>query len=220
MIALPPQITLRGEDIMKRAFAAFAFCLLGLLAIAWSPALSETAWTVLFDGKNLENFEPIGDANWRLEDGSVVADKGNGFLLTKANYTDYELRAEFWVGPDANSGIFIRCTNPKEVNAKNAYEVNIWDDRPEKDYATGAIVGIAKVDPMPVTVGKWSTYELTVKGDTFTIVLNGQKTVTGKDDKLKSGRIALQHGLGNKDASGKPNDKGVVKFRKVEIRPL
>ncbi|MBV8838333.1 MAG: DUF1080 domain-containing protein [Alphaproteobacteria bacterium] len=205
---------------MKRAFVAFALCLLGLAAIAWSPAFSETGWTVLFDGKSLDNFEPIGDANWRLEDGSVVADKGNGFLVSKANYGDYELRAEFWVGPDANSGVFIRCTDPKEITAKNAYEVNIWDDRPEKDYATGAIVGVAKVDPMPVTVGKWSTYEITVKGDTFTVVLNGQKTVSAKDDKLKSGRIALQHGLGNKDAGGKANDKGVVKFRKVEIRPL
>jgi len=206
---------------MKRAFVALGFCLLGLAAVAWSPAFSQGAWTVLFDGKSLDNFEKIGDANWRLEDGAAVADKGNGFLVTKATYTDFELRAEFWVGDDANSGVFVRCTDPREVTGKNAYEVNIWDQRPEKDYATGAIVGVAKVDPMPVTVGKWSTYEITVKGDTFTVVLNGQKTVNGaKDDKLKSGRIALQHGLGNKDASGKPNDKGVVKFRKVEIRPL
>jgi Domain of Unknown Function (DUF1080) len=205
---------------MKRAFAALAFCLAGL-ALVYAPAFGEGGWTVLFDGKSLENFEPIGDANWRLEDGAVVADKGNGFLVTKTTYTDYELRAEFWVGDDANSGVFIRCTDPKVVTSKTSYEVNIWDDRPVKDYATGAIVGVAKVDPMPTTVGKWSTYEISVKGDTFTVVLNGQKTVSGaKDDRFKTGRIALQHGLGNKDASGKPNDKGVVKFRKVEIRPL
>ena len=35
-----------------------------------------------------------------------------------------------------------------------------------------------------------------------------------------SGKIALQHGLGNKDAAGNVNDKGVVKFRKVEIKAL
>jgi hypothetical protein len=29
-----------------------------------------------------------------------------------------------------------------------------------------------------------------------------------------------QHGLGLKDANGVANDKGVVKFRKLEIRPL
>ena len=141
--------------------------------------------------------------------------------MTKETYADFQIRAEFWVGPDANSGVFIRCTDPEKVTASNAYEVNIWDDRPQKDYATGAIVNIAKVDPMPVTVGKWSVYEITAKGDTFTVVLNGQKTVDGaKDAKHASGRIALQHGLGNKDANGVVNDKGVVKFRKVEIKAL
>jgi hypothetical protein len=205
---------------MKRALAAFAFCLLGL-ALVRVPALGEGSWVQLLDGKSLDGFEQIGDANWRLEDGVLVADRGNGYLVSKASYTDFELRAEFWVGDDANSGIFIRVTNPKEINAKNAYEVNIWDERPQKDYATGAIVNVAKVDPMPTTVGKWNLYEITVKGDTFTVVLNGQKTVDGaKDDKLKAGRIALQHGPGNKDASGKVNDKGVVKFRKVEIKAL
>ena len=35
-----------------------------------------------------------------------------------------------------------------------------------------------------------------------------------------TGLIALQHGLGLKDAQGNVNDKGVVKFRKVEIKKL
>ena len=98
--------------------------------------------------------------------------------------------------------------------------MNIWDDRPEKDYGTGAIVGIAKVDPMPTATGKWNVYEITAKGGVFTVVLNGKQTVEGKDGKFASGRIALQHGLGNKDAAGVANDKGVVKFRKVEIKKL
>jgi hypothetical protein len=60
-----------------------------------------------------------------------------------------------------------------------------------------------------------------VNGPSFTVVLNGQKTVDGANDaKLANGRIALQHGPGNKDDNGVANDKGVVKFRKVEVRPL
>ena len=51
-------------------------------------------------------------------------------------------------------------------------------------------------------------------------VLNGKKTVEGKDNKHAKGVIALQHGLGNKDAAGVANDKGVIKFRKVEIKAL
>jgi len=204
---------------MKRSFAAFALVLLGL-ALAYAPASGQDGWTVLFDGKSLDNFNKVGDANWRIESDGVVADKGNGFLVTKNSYANFQLRVEFWAGPDANSGIFIRATDPEKIGTASAYEVNIWDDRPEKDYATGAIVGVAKVDPMPKSVGQWNTYEITAKGDTFTVVLNGKKTVEGKDNKHAKGLIALQHGLGNKDAAGVVNDKGVVKFRKVEIKPL
>ena len=150
-----------------------------------------------------------------------VADKGNGFLVSKNTYTDYQIRAEFWVEADANSGIFIRCTDPEKIGADNAYEVNIWDLRPDPSYGTGAIVNVAKVNPMPKAAGKWNVYEITAKGSTFTVVLNGQKTVDGAQDaKFASGRIALQHGLGLKDDKGVANDKGVVKFRKVEIKPL
>ena len=119
--------------------------------------------------------------------------------------------------------ITIRASDPEKLTATNAYEVNIWDDRPEKDYATGAIVGVAKVDPMPRATGQWNTYEIVAKGNTFTVTLNGKTTVNGVQDtklNLKSGRIGLQHGLGNKDAAGVVNDKGVVKFRKLEIKLL
>jgi Domain of Unknown Function (DUF1080) len=210
---------------MKRlsvvAMALMAVAFAGLWRAQDASGQGAGGWVVLFDGKNLDNWSPIGDANWRLEDGAVVADKGNGFLVSKNSYTDFQLRAEFWVGPDANSGIFIRCSDPQKVGTDSAYEVNIWDDRPAKDYATGAIVNIAKVDPMPKSVGQWNVYEITAKGSRFTVTLNGQKTVdNAQDSKFAGGRIALQHGLGNKDASGVANDKGVVKFRKVEIKPL
>jgi hypothetical protein len=205
---------------MKRRYALAGLFFVVALSFGQIRASAEDRWVTLFDGKNLEHFDKVGDANWRIEDGAAVADRGNGFLVTKDSYGDFQIRAEFWVGDDANSGIFIRCTDPAKINAENSYEVNIWDDRPSKDYATGAIVNIAKVDPMPKSVGKWNVYEITAKGGTFTVVLNGQKTVEAKDSKHASGKIALQHGLGNKDAAGVVNDKGVVKFRKVEIKKL
>ena len=206
---------------MKRRYALAGLFFVAAIALGQvQRASGEDGWVTLFDGKNLDHFDKVGDANWRIEDGAAVADRGNGFLVTKDSYGDFQIRAEFWVGPDANSGIFIRATEPQKIDAKTAYEVNIWDDRPSKDYATGAIVDIAKVDPMPKSVGQWNVYEITAKGGTFMVVLNGQKTVEAKDSKHASGKIALQHGLGNKDAVGVVNDKGVVKFRKVEIKKL
>ena len=206
---------------MKRRSLNLGLALL-VGSAGWRTALGQQAgWTALFNGRDFTGWDKLGDANWRVEEGMLVADRGNGFLVTKNSYGNFQLRVEFWAGPDANSGIFIRSTDPEKITATNAYEVNIWDDRPEKDYATGAIVGIAKVDPMPKSVGKWNVMEITAKDGTFTVVVNGQKTVDGaKDSKHASGKIALQHGLGNKDASGVANDKGVIKFRKVEIKAL
>ena len=196
--------------------ALFAICATALLVGQHAQrAQAEAGWITLFDGKNLDNWNQIGNANWQLEDGSVVADNGNGFLVSKNDYSDFDLRIEFWIESKTNSGVFIRCTDPNNVSGKAAYEVNIWDTRPVSKYGTGAIVNVAAVDPMPTAGGKWNVYEIIAKGDTFSVVLNGQKTVdNAKSDKFANGRIALQHGKGVTDASG------VVKFRKVEIKPL
>ena len=196
---------------MKRWYAASAALLVVAFAgfgYAQQPSGEAAGWTVLFDGSKLDNFNQIGDANWKVEEGVVHADKGNGFLVSKNSYTDFQIRAEFWVDDNANSGIFIRCSDPSKVTAENAYEVNIFDKRPDPTYGTGAIVNVAKVEPMPKAGGKWNVYEITAKGPQMTVTLNGQRTVDVQHDKHKSGPVALQYGA------------GIVKFRKVEIKPL
>ena len=199
---------------MKRFFLFVA----GLMAIAGglggcasdAPAQAQTTtgWITLFDGTHANEWTPIGNASWRLADGALVADVGSGFLVSKKSYTDFEIRAEFWADADANSGIFLRCADPLKVTAENAYEVNIFDKRPDPSYGTGAIVNVAKIVNMPKAAGKWNTYEITAKGPELTVVLNGVQTVQARDSKLASGPIALQ-------SAG-----GTIKFRKVQIRPL
>ncbi|MDB5809030.1 MAG: uncharacterized protein JWN94_1152 [Betaproteobacteria bacterium] len=200
---------------MKRLFAiASALLVLAISAgCAYTPyGPAQMGWTTLFDGTDLNNFTRLGDGNWRLQDGYAQADlagAGSSFLVTKKSYKDFQLRAEFWVDPSANSGIFIRCTNPKEVGTKTAYEVNIYDTRPDPSYGTGAIVDVAKVDPMPRAGNQWNTMEIIAQGPRMTVIFNGKVTVDGvQDTKFGAGPIALQYG------------GGVVKFRKVEIKPL
>jgi hypothetical protein len=205
---------------MKRLLGVLVGPLLLLLGVAasWHPraAIGQATpgWTTLFDGKNLDNFKPIGDANWKIEDGAVVADKGTGYLVTKNSYTDFQIKVEFWADDEANSGIFIRCTDPEKITADNSYEVNIFDKRPDPSYGTGGIVNIAKIDPMPKAAGKWNTYEITAKGTQLTVILNGAKTVDVQDSKHKSGPFALQR------APGAERKEGTIKFRRVEIKPL
>ena len=115
---------------------------------------------------------------------------------------------------DPNRGIFIRCQDPLKLTSASCYEVNIWDIRPKPEYGTGAIVDVAKVDPMPKAGGKWNTYHITAKGDHFVVVLNGVTTADAHNGKHKSGPIGLQHAGGVKD------DTQPIKFRNVQIRKL
>src|SRR5258708_2124726 len=75
--------------------------------------------------------------------------KDIAYLVSKNSYKDFEIRAEFWVDEEANSGIFLRCDQSDKIDSKICYEVNVFDKRPDPSYGTGAIVDVAKVDPMP-----------------------------------------------------------------------
>ena len=70
-----------------------------------------------------------------------MADKGKGgHLVSKSSYKDFQIRAEFWADHTTNSGIFFRISDPKTIGSKSAYEANIYDQRLEPEYGTGAIV--------------------------------------------------------------------------------
>ena len=184
-----------------------------------ASAPSSSGWTTLIDGdKGLDNFDRVGDANWRGEGGAVVADQGRvGFLVTKQSYRDFELRAEFFAQTETNSGIFLRLSDRVNITAENSYEVNIWDIRPEPKYGTGAIVGFAEV-PVPIANkagGRWNVYEIEARGARVTVKLNGVQTAVMNNDKFASGPFALQFAPGVGGAMGGP-----IKWRKVQIRAL
>lgn len=182
----------------------------------WMPG---GGWTTLIDGdKGLENFNRIGDANWRAEGGAIVADRAKtaGYLVTRESYRDFMIRAEFWAETNTNSGIFMRAQDPKKIGAASAYEVNIYDQRGGQEYSTAAIVDFAKI-PVPApykAAGKWNTFEITAKGDQLTVVFNGTKTVDVRNAKFAQGPFALQFGNHGK-APG-----GAIKWRKVQVKPL
>ena len=204
---------------MKRTSVVSAGSLaiaLGLFGCSYMP-WSDSGWTTLIDGTaGMGNFSPIGDANWRAENGAIVADRGKGgYLLTNNSYKDFQIKAEFWADHTTNSGIFLRCADRTKVGAVTCYEVNIYDQRPEPEYGTGAIVNVAKVSPMPKAGGMWNTYEITARGSQLTVVLNGVQTVDVRDGKHAEGPFALQFGNGPKDAPG-----GAIKWRKVQIKSL
>ncbi len=201
---------------MKRlAFGLIALAATALVGCAgMSSTSSDNGWTMLLDGPKGfdENWTRIGDANWRIVEGVAQADAGekgkNTYLMTRKAYGDFMLRAEFWVSDDANSGIYLRCPDLNNITDRNCTEANIFDQRPDPTYGTGAITWLSPIKDMPKAGGKWNTFEITAQGPRIVVVMNGVKT--GETDKANAlrGNIGLQWA------------QGVVKFRKVEIKPL
>jgi hypothetical protein len=194
----------------------FAFILVLLAAtIQLAPpasAQSGDGWKVLLDGKSMDGWNKVGDTNWRVEDGVVLADKLGGkdpaYLVTADKYKDFMLVVEFWASDDANSGIYLRCADAQKLTDRSCYEANIFDQRKDPTYGTGGIVHYVEVNPMPKAGGKWNTFEITAKGRLITVTLNGQKTAELHNGLFSEGPIGLQHGA------------GTIKFRKVAIKPL
>jgi Domain of Unknown Function (DUF1080) len=209
------------EDFtMRRAFSGrfalvFGFTVAAVAAIGLAPysaGQSGPGWTVLLDDKTMGEWDKVGESNWRLEDGAVVADKRTSadpaHLVSKEKYKDFVVYVEFWASDDANSGVHIRCQDPTKITDKSCYEANIFDQRKDPTYGTGSITHFVEVNPMPTAGGKWNTYEVTAKGRQITVVLNGQKTAELHNNLFSDGHLTLQHGAGR------------IKFRKVAIKPL
>jgi hypothetical protein len=193
--------------IMKLVLMGFS------TTMALSSAMAaDNDWVTLIDGtEGIENFNIVGDANWSAEHNAIQATQGSGasWLVSKNSYSDFSLRVEFWASNDSNSGIYMRCKDASQITDRTCYEANVFDQRGDPSFGTGAIVHIAPVDePRPTAGNSWNVFVITLDGDHLVVELNGKRTVDVHDDLLSSGPIALQWG------------RGVLRFRKVVIKEL
>jgi hypothetical protein len=199
---------------MKRFFAVtLGLLLLGVASASFvsSASAQDAGWTTLFDGSTLDGWNVLGGANWSLDesDGSVMADMGiEGHLVTDSSYDDFEVIVEFWADSPTNSGVYIRCSDPTDITARNCYEVNISDMRADPTYRTGAVVAVSPPLEVVDAGGRWNEYVIRADGPHLTVTLNGIETVNAQDSSHSAGVIGLQFST------------GLIKFRSVRIRPL
>jgi hypothetical protein len=182
-------------------------------------SMDDSKWVTLVDGgKGIENFDRVGDVNWRTEGGAIVGDKGKGgHLVSKKSYKDFQLQVEFWADHTTNSGIFMRCLDRSKITDKTCYEANIFDMRADQTYATGGIVHRGAVKSPTKAGGKWNNYDITMKGSELIVRLNGVETSRINSTELPGpGPVTLQ--FGNRPPKGDPG--GAIKWRKVRIKEL
>ena len=173
----------------------------------------ETAkgWVRVFDGHTLFGWQIIGQANFRVEDGAIVVDRGKqGLLCTSTTWGDFELTLQFNADAGTNSGIFVRTPLDPEDPALDCYEINIAPD--DNPFPTGSVVKRQKVDGEaagPQKPGQWRDMKIIADGRKVTVELDGNVVCQYSDPvDLRARRIGLQH------------NSGRVAFRDIRIRPL
>jgi len=196
------KIVLLQASIIPRYIAVGLLC---------ASQLAHADPVALFDGHSLDGWRIEGAGKWSVVDQAIVASgSDDGFLVSAQDYADFHLQAEFWVDATTNSGIFIRCRDRSRIHPETCYELNIWDEHPQQEARTGAVV-MQFMPPMVrvETVGRWNTYEVTAKGAAIEVKVNGVTTAVLDNADPTAGFIALQHWA-----------DGTVKFRKLELSAL
>jgi len=177
---------------------AFTVAIL-LAGCAQSPewAGGSGGWTMLINGtRGVENWNRVGDANWRIAEGLLLSDGGGkvpAHLVTKKSYDNFVLRVEFLAGADTSAAVLVRCQNAAVVSDKSC---------------NAAIISSQGTGPSSVAGGLWNVLEIAADDARLSATLNGQPMAGVADSQVASGPIALQWG------------RGVIKFRKIEIKPI
>lgn len=167
----------------------------------------------LFNGKDLTGWQPMGkrkDSFWSVENGDLINTKSGDNLRTLRTFDDFKLHIEYNVPEHGNSGLYLR----------GRYEIQIGTEggaRPLTEM--GAIYGYFKqgVD-LPLKLGEWQSYDVTLVGRTVTVIRNGVKIhdnveipgITGgalDSNEAEPGPIWLQG-----------DHQGLLRFRNITIQ--
>ena len=167
---------------------------------------SDESWTDLFNGKDFEGWHIIGDAKWKVEDGVIVADDGDGYLITDKQYKNFYLWAYVkTIGENANGGIFFRWNKLGD----RGHEAQIYNVKGAKNM-TGSIYNKVPAPALYGVPGQWFLMQIVCK-DRHTIVLVNSKIVAEMDDTIdREGHIALQMHHRNT----------TILFKDIRIQPL
>jgi hypothetical protein len=229
---LPREVTMKN---MRSPFVMVAAAL-GLAAVLTVSA-QEEGFKPLFNGKDLSGWvygtrngrENKSGKGYQVENGVLFTTKEDGGqLFTEKQYSDFILRFDFKLTPNANNGIGIRA--PREGDSAYAgMEIQVLDDGGSEytNLLPGQYHGsIYKVFParrgFQKPVGEWNSEEIRAQGRRITVVLNGTTIVDANLDEVKDPAVLKEHpGLANKTGHiGLLGHGTRVEFRNILIKEL
>ncbi len=185
----------------------------------------------LFNGKDLTGWQIMGrHGDWHVENGEVVCTGRSGEFLdwirSADEYEDFILQLEYNMGPNCNSGVFIRTTETGR-QSRTGMEVQILDDpgKPPNTHSSGAIYDlVAPRSNAARPAGEWNRLEIACVGRTLNVTLNGTRIhdlnldgPAGNAD-VPDGRKLSQRA--KRGYIGLQNHAKPIRFRNVRIRIL
>jgi hypothetical protein len=172
------------RGILLRVFALWGLAIATACAAGTGPA---KPWEVLFDGKITAAFrgwhsESMPDG-WKVVDGTLTKDGNVDELVTRKQYASFELRWDWKIGKDGNSGVFYRATREYDHIYWSAPEYQLLDDANAPDgksqlTAAGSAYGLYAAQAGIVKpYGEWNSSRLVVRGNHVEHWLNGKKAL-------------------------------------------
>lgn len=241
---------------MLRTLLSIRCCLLSVLAFAeigfaqdtaLSEADAESDWYWLFDGSNLDQWRefnkhgPVSPA-WVVEDGvlAFLPERKTSTdpvgIITKEQFSDFELELEWKISAGGNSGIFFHVTEHQglERPSRTGLEMQILDNDGHRDAAypnrtAGAAYDLYAPDrDVTRPVGEWNQVRVVSIGDRVEFWLNGERTVEfdrdsedwrQRFDQSKFGSPGFEHlGVARQGHIGLQDHADPVFFRNIRIR--
>jgi serine/threonine protein kinase len=174
------------------------------MAIASPDSGDHSGWQSLFNGKDLTGWKVIGVDGWTVKSGILTGNtsqqNGNGWLMSEAEFSDYELELEYKLSTGSNSGLFPRAFPTGDVSGKDFVEIQLLDDNDPgfvsvpADRKTGSIFGRFAPQPTPmVPPNQWHRLKMVVRGQNLSLEINDVVVVKqGLTDLPLNGHIGLQ----------------------------
>ncbi|MFP4056305.1 MAG: DUF1080 domain-containing protein [Candidatus Brocadiia bacterium] len=203
-----------------------ALCVAGLAAAASAAEEGftpdpEKGWVQLFNGKDLSGWKFRGEnKTWEAQDGVLANQrKRDGKKLrgvniyTEQKFKDFKLHIEFKVPKGGNSGVYLR--GRKEIQVHDSYGAK----KPGSGHCGGIYSKKAPDVNASKPAGEWQTFDVTIVGETITVVHNGKTIHDGVEIQGHTGGS-----MGGEPGTPGPlmlqGDHSTVWYRNIWLKPL
>ncbi|MGH9627805.1 MAG: 3-keto-disaccharide hydrolase [Bryobacteraceae bacterium] len=204
-----------------------------VLILCLACCCSAAEWRNLLEGRDLGQWEKIGDGLWSVtREGVLIGQRdlskpepktnpNQSWLYTREEFGEFDLELEYWTRHGGNSGVSIRDTSRARTSfgeeadrertpSHIGYEIQISGGTGGK-YPTGSIYLFEGAKPGGQIADDWNKLEIESRNELIRVKLNGQVVAehAGDPDRSKAGPIGLQlH-----------DHHSIVMFRNIRIRP-